>query len=154
MASMRVFLMLSSVLLIFCAIDHCAGNPYPSIGNSNGKSKRLGNCAFYCCLIWRKKLEKVWEDVECEFLIWMLQLSSCYGVIRISCCISFGSVFLYFLQTLCDVGARFWWHSHAFWFFPQIFLEATISSVSALGTALSARKCSEVSSKGSFVVRK
>lgn len=51
MPSMKAILMLSAIMLAIYFVDNCAGNPYPSIGN--GKTKRLGNCAFllFLCAI-------------------------------------------------------------------------------------------------------
>ena len=46
MPSMKAILLLSAIMMTVYFVDNCAGNPYPSIGNQNGKSKRLGNCAF------------------------------------------------------------------------------------------------------------
>lgn len=47
MPSVKVILMLSAIVMTICFVDNSAASPYPSIGNSKGKTKRLGNCAFF-----------------------------------------------------------------------------------------------------------
>lgn len=49
MPSAKVILMLSAIVMAIYFVDNSAASPYPSIGNKNpkGKTKRLGNCAFF-----------------------------------------------------------------------------------------------------------
>lgn len=53
---MKVVLLMSVIMLAAYFVDNCAGNPYPSIGNQKGKSKRLGNCAFITLLFLQESL--------------------------------------------------------------------------------------------------
>lgn len=47
MPSVKVILMLSAIVMTIYFVDNSAASPYPSIGNPKGKTKRLGNCAFF-----------------------------------------------------------------------------------------------------------
>lgn len=48
MPSVKVILMLSAIVMTVYFVDNIAASPYPSIGTSSkGKTKRLGNCAYY-----------------------------------------------------------------------------------------------------------
>lgn len=53
MASVKVFVVLSALVLTICLIEMSAGSPFasPSVGKHNkGKNKKLGNI-FFCSLI-------------------------------------------------------------------------------------------------------
>jgi hypothetical protein len=49
MPSLKIVFVMSAMILAVYLIDDCVGSPYPgpypSIGTSKGKSKKIGNCA-------------------------------------------------------------------------------------------------------------
>lgn len=99
MPSMKVILLLSAIMLSVYFIDNCAGNPYPSIGNQKGKSKRLGNCAFFIIIFVRKvcvscnfihakaqcneKFENLW-NLQCD-KIYFIFCENFHAVLKLYC---------------------------------------------------------------------
>lgn len=73
MPSVKVILMLSAIVMAVYFVDNSAASPYPSIGNNpKGKTKRLGNCAFFSynfpvfCYMLKRKYSMTVHNVEVE----------------------------------------------------------------------------------------
>jgi hypothetical protein len=99
MPSAKVILMLSAVVLAIYFVDNSVGSPYPSIGNPKGKTKRLGNCAFFSLIIFRVSEKwKLSSRLFCWGKLRAMKQFECFWCCSVVLCCRFCGNFNLFLE--------------------------------------------------------